>query len=75
MRNQAIDIQRMTVDERLRMIEDLWESLRATPDDLPLSPAHRAELDQRLDEIDRGDTETIPWDDVKRRLRGVNPGR
>lgn len=69
MSSPAIDIRRMTAEERLRLIEDLWESFRAKPEDLPLSPAHRAELDRRLDEIDRGDTETIPWDEVKRRLR------
>jgi len=69
MSSPAIDIQKMTPEERLRLIEDLWESFRARPAELPLSTAHRAELDRRLDEIDGGDTETIPWEDVKRRLR------
>jgi len=69
MSSPAIDIQKMTPEERLRLIEDLWESFRAKPADLPLLPAHRAELDQRLDEIDGGNSETIPWEDVKRRLR------
>jgi len=69
MANPTIDIEKMTPEERLRLIEDLWESLRDRPEDLPLSSAHRDELDRRLDEFDRGDTKTIPWDEVKRRLR------
>jgi putative addiction module component (TIGR02574 family) len=34
-----------------------------------LTPAQREELDRRLDELDRGEGESIPWDEVKRRLR------
>ncbi len=69
MSSPAIDIEKMSPEERLRLIEVLWESLRSRPGALPLSSAHREELDRRLDEIDRGETETITWDEVKRRLR------
>jgi putative addiction module component (TIGR02574 family) len=69
MASPAIDIEKMTPEERLRLIEDLWESLRAHPADLPLPSSHRDELDKRLDEIDRGDNRTIPWEEVKRHLR------
>ncbi len=65
----AIDIERLSPEERLRLIADLWESLRTRPDAVPLSRAQRDELDRRLDELDRGETETIPWEEVKRRLR------
>jgi putative addiction module component (TIGR02574 family) len=34
-----------------------------------LTEAQREELDRRLDELDRGETETIPFEEVKRRLR------
>jgi putative addiction module component (TIGR02574 family) len=46
----------------------LWESLRKSPDALPLTDAQREELDRRLDELDRGDVATIPWEEVKRQL-------
>ena len=69
MSSPAIDIEKLSPEERLRLIEDLWESLRKTPDALPLTRAQREELDRRLDELDRGEGETIPWEDVKRRLR------
>jgi putative addiction module component (TIGR02574 family) len=69
MNSPAIDIERMSPEERLRLIEVLWESLRTKPEALPLTEAQRQELDRRLDELDRGETETIPWEEVKRRLR------
>jgi putative addiction module component (TIGR02574 family) len=69
MSGPAIDIEKLSPEERLRLIEALWESLRRNPETLPLTAAQRDELDRRLDEIDRGETETIPWEEVKRRLR------
>jgi putative addiction module component (TIGR02574 family) len=69
MRTPAIDIEKLSSEERLRLIENLWESLRTRPDAVPLTRAQRDELDRRLDELDRGETETVPWEEVKRRLR------
>jgi putative addiction module component (TIGR02574 family) len=42
------EIRNLTIEERLRLVEDIWESIRAESDDLPLAPAQRAELERRL---------------------------
>jgi len=57
-------------EERLRLLEELWESLCVTPDAIPLTDAQREELDRRLDELDRDGPVGIPWEDVLRRIRG-----
>ena len=61
------DIEMLTVEERLDLIERLWDSLSVTQDDIPLTDAQRAELDRRLDELDelegRG-PKGIPWEQV-----------
>ena len=64
----AMDIDKLTPEERLRLIAELWESLRRTPEDVPLTPAQAAELDRRLDELDQGDVSLVSWDEVERRL-------
>ena len=64
----AIDIGNLTPAERLRLIDDLWESLTSTPEAVPLTPVQRDELDRRLDELQRGDVALVPWDEVKRQL-------
>ncbi len=69
MATPQIDIGRLSLDERLRLVERLWESLAETPDSIPLSPAQRAELDRRLDSIDREGATGIPWDEMAARLR------
>ena len=65
----AIDIEKLAPEERLQLIEDLWESLRAQPETVRLTSAQQAELDRRLDELDRGEAQVISWDEVKRRIR------
>ena len=39
----------LPLDERLRLVEDLWDSIASEAEALPLTPAQREELDQRLD--------------------------
>ncbi len=65
----GINIAKLKPAERLQLIEELWESLRQTPELVPLTDAQRQELDGRLDEIDGGDTAGIPWDEVLHRIR------
>ncbi len=69
MSNTHIDIESLDVEQRLRLIEELWQSLSSEPEFLPLSTEQRAELDRRLDQIDAGDSSGIPWDDVMARIR------
>ena len=69
----AIDIASLSAEERLRLLEELWESLEATPEAVPLTNAQREELDRRLDELDREGPAGIPWEDVLRRIRSRTP--
>jgi len=65
----TIDIASLSSEERLQLLEELWESLRVTPEAIPLTNAQREELDRRLDELDREGPTGIPWEDVLRRIR------
>jgi len=68
-RMATIDISRLSPEERLELLEQLWDSLSSTPEAVPLTDAQRQELDRRLDEIDRDGPTGIPWDEVMRRIR------
>ena len=66
MSEPAIDIDRLSPEQRLRLLEQLWDSL--TDDEVPLTAAQREELDRRLDDLEREGPRGIPWDDVLSRL-------
>lgn len=42
------EILKLPAEERLRLVELIWESLNATPSAVPLSDAHRAAIDEEL---------------------------
>lgn len=71
----TIDIAGLTFDERLRLIGELWDTLSANPDVVPLTSAQREELDRRLDYLDREGPVGIPWEEVLRRIRSRRPAR
>ena len=48
------NLRKLPLDERIRLVEDLWDSIAADRTALPLTEVQRAELDRRLNayEID-----------------------
>ena len=42
-------LQQLPVQERMRLVEDLWDSIAADEHALPLAGDQKAELDRRLD--------------------------
>ncbi len=54
--------------ERLRLVEEIWDSLAAQPSSVPIPDWHRTELDRRLASSDADGGEGQAWDDVKARL-------
>ena len=69
----TIDIASLSSEERLALLEEIWESLSKTPEAVPLTATQREELDRRLDELDRDGPTGIRWDDVMKRIRNRTP--
>lgn len=66
------ELKALPMDERLRLVEDLWDSIAAEAETLPLTSAQREELDKRLDawEVDEdpGRPAADVVGDIRRRL-------
>ena len=69
MSKPALNIDSLSPKERLRLIEELWESLSESPETITLTDAQREELDRRLDDLERSGPEGIPWDEVLQQIR------
>jgi len=59
-----IDIEALTPAERLDLLEQLWNSLAASQDSLPLTSAQREELDRRLDDLEHAGPVGATWDET-----------
>ena len=69
MSKRGLDIASLTPEERLDLLEELWDSLAITPEAIPLTGVQRTELDRRLDDLEREGPVGIPWDEVLGRIR------
>jgi putative addiction module component (TIGR02574 family) len=59
-------LQQLPVVERLQAVEDLWDSIAAdSQQPLGLSAEQRAELDQRLDDLETNPHDSLPWEKVR----------
>lgn len=65
----AIDIERLTRDERLELLDQLWESLDRDPDALPLSDDQKRDLDARLDELESDGGRGVTWEEALEQIR------
>jgi putative addiction module component (TIGR02574 family) len=60
------EISRLSVDERLELIGQLWDSLEH--ESLPLSDAQGRELDRRLDTLDGDRAAGTTWEQLRDEL-------
>lgn len=58
------EILQLPIEERLRLVQLIWESVAAEPSAVPLSDAHRAVIDERLAEHERNPNDVITRDEV-----------
>lgn len=57
------EIFELCIEERLHLIEGLWDSL--APEDVPLEEWQRRLLDERLEAHERNPEAARPWDEVR----------
>jgi putative addiction module component (TIGR02574 family) len=64
-----VDVSLLSEQERLDLLDRLWESVGRDPRALPLSAAQRKELDRRLNDLELEGPVGIPWDEVVAQIR------
>jgi putative addiction module component (TIGR02574 family) len=62
------DLQKLTVAERLSLIEAIWDSISVEPESVPISEAQRCKLDRRLERYANDPTRLSSWGEVRARL-------
>jgi putative addiction module component (TIGR02574 family) len=62
---KSLGIDRLGVKERLDLIEEIWDSLNADSDAIPLTDAQRTELERRFEEDEADPDDVASWEAVK----------
>ncbi len=65
---QIDELLKLSVAERIQLVEDLWDSIAADPENVPLSEPQLKELGRRLAEHGASPDSAIPWEEVRQRF-------
>ena len=63
------EILALPVQERINLVELIWESVAAVPQAVEVSPEIKADLAARLVEFERDPEAGYSWDQVKEKLK------
>ena len=58
----------LSVPQRLQLVEDLWDSIAAVPDSVPVPEWQKEELDRREVEHLQNPAAVLSWEEVKERI-------
>lgn len=58
----------LSVDERLALVHDLWDSISADLEKRPLSDREKQVVDARLASHDANPSAAIPWEEIEAQL-------
>jgi putative addiction module component (TIGR02574 family) len=59
------DISKLSLREKLQVMEAIWEDLRGRIDVIDVPDEHRRILDDRRARVESGESAVLPWDRVK----------
>jgi putative addiction module component (TIGR02574 family) len=62
---KKLGIDKLSVEDRLALVEEIWNSIAATPEQLSLTDAQKQELDRRLADDEANPHDAVPWEVVK----------
>ena len=66
----ASDIAEMPIQQRIQLVEDIWDSIVEMPEAIEIPEWHKNELNKRLEAYHANPSEGSPWKEVKKRILG-----
>lgn len=64
-------ILQLSVDERIHLVQTIWDSIADDTETAPISEEHKIILDERLKAHTDNPNDIVGWDDVKKAAKRV----
>ncbi len=62
----------LSPSEKMQLVQDLWDDLAATPDEVPVHDWQKEELARRKANLQKNPASGVSWEEVKRRIRSCH---
>ena len=63
------DLKRLSFDDKISMIEMIWDSLDSEQGDDLLTKEQQEEINRRIEKHEKGEGKTFTWDEIQSRLK------
>ncbi|HEY7159590.1 MAG TPA: addiction module protein [Gemmataceae bacterium] len=64
-----LGIDRLSVADRLALVQEIWDSIAADPESVPLTEDLKRVLDRRCADLDANSNDVLTWEEIKARIR------
>jgi len=64
-------ILKLSVDERIHLVQTIWDSIAADTETTEISEEHKKILDERLEAHKNNPNDVVSWDEVKKSVRKI----
>jgi putative addiction module component (TIGR02574 family) len=62
---KSLGIDRLGIEDRLELVEQIWDSIAADSPAVPLTDPQRTELDRRIADHEANPDDVVSWEKVK----------
>jgi putative addiction module component (TIGR02574 family) len=63
-----LGIDQLSAAERMALVQEIWDSIAASPEKVPITEVQKQELDRRLANLDANPGNVLTWEDIKARV-------
>ena len=67
------DLLELSTEQRMQLVEELWDSIASSPEQVPVTEAQKRELDRRLDAYRADPAAGSSWEKVKESILRRKP--
>lgn len=65
------NILKLSVDERIHLVQTIWDSIAADTEVSEISEEHKKIIDERLEAHKNSPNEVVSWDEVKKSVKKI----
>lgn len=67
---QELGIDRLPIADRLALLDEIWNSIAAAPEQLPVTEEQKHTIDRRIAQLEANPKDVLTWDDIKTQVQG-----
>lgn len=62
---KSLGIDQLSTEDRVELVQEIWDSIAMEPDEFPLSKAQHEELERRSAAHRANPADAIPWEEIR----------